>query len=90
MSVEQLEQQVQSLSAEERLRFAEWFDDHRHKLFPADETPAAQQAELLRRQKEFLDHPERFEPVGTEAELTEYLESIRREVRAPVSSRRLG
>ncbi|NBV22602.1 MAG: hypothetical protein EBS05_11890 [Proteobacteria bacterium] len=90
MSVEQLEQQVLALSPDERLRFAEWFDDHRHEIVPGDETPVAQQEELLRRRQEFLDHPERFERVRIEAEVTGYLEGIRREVHARVSSARPG
>ena len=90
MSVEQLEQQVQALSAAERQRFAEWFDDHRHDLLPPDETPAAQREELLRRRQEYFDHPERFEKVGTDADLNEYLGGVAREVRARVPSTRPG
>lgn len=88
MSVEQLERQIQSLSAAERARFAEWFDEHRHDFVPSHGTEAAQQAELLRRRQEYLDHPERFVEVGTDTELTEYLGGIAREVRARVPSPR--
>lgn len=90
MSVEQLEQQVQALSAAERQRFAEWFDDHRHEIIPPDETTAAQQEELLRRRQEYFDHPERFEKVETDVELNDYLGGIAREVRARVPSTRPG
>ncbi len=90
MSVEQLEQQVQALSADERQQFAEWFDDHRHEIIPPEETPPAQQEELIRRRQEYFEHPERFEKVGTDEELNEYLGGIAREVRARVSSTRPG
>jgi hypothetical protein len=90
MSVEQLEQQLEALSSAERQRFAEWFDDHRHDLIPSSETEAAQQAEMFRRRQEYFDHPERFEQVGTDAELNDYLGGIAREVRARVSPTRPG
>ncbi len=89
MSVEQLEQQVQALPLEERRRFAEWFEDHRPELLPDDTSPA-QQAEILRRQQEYSDHPERFTRIESEAVLNDYLGDIRREVRARISSTRPG
>ncbi|MFA6545515.1 MAG: hypothetical protein WCS99_13940 [Limisphaerales bacterium] len=89
MSVEHLEQQVQALPLEERWRFAEWFEDHRHELLPDDTSPV-QQAELLRRRQEYSDHPERFTRIETEAALNDYLGDVRREVRARVSSARPG
>ena len=57
MSVEQLEEQVQALSAEERQHFAEWFDDHRHDLVPPDEVLTAQEQELRQRLAEMEANP---------------------------------
>ena len=57
MSVEQLEQQVQALSAAERQRFAEWFDDHRHEIIPPDEILTAQEQEIRRRLDEMEANP---------------------------------
>ena len=57
MSVEQLEQQVQALSAEERQHFAEWFDNHRHDLIPPDEILTAQEREIRHRLAEMEANP---------------------------------
>ena len=57
MSVEQLEQQVQALSAEERQHFAEWFDNHRHDLLPPDDILTAQEQELRHRLAEMEANP---------------------------------
>ena len=57
MSVEQLEQQVQALSAEERQHFAEWFDNHRHDLIAQDEVLSAQEQEIRRRLTEMESDP---------------------------------
>jgi len=63
MSVEQIEASLAALSVSERLRFARWFDAHRHELLPeTDEISPAVRAELERRLKEMNTHPERLEP----------------------------
>ncbi len=53
MSIQQLEQTVRNLSAEELAKFAEWFDTYRTTFEPADaddgELSAGQRAELDRR-----------------------------------------
>jgi hypothetical protein len=54
MSVEQLEQRVQELSDQERVKFVTWLDDHRHELLAAS---AAQETEVLRRLAEVERDP---------------------------------
>ena len=75
MSVEQLEQQVQALSPDERLRFAEWFDDHRHEIVPPDAVASAQEREMLRRLAEMEADPSLRESFST-ADLDTLCESI--------------
>lgn len=61
MSVEQLEQNVLSLSQEERRRFFEWLYDHEDELIDIDaDIHPELKAELLRRREEALAHPERL------------------------------
>lgn len=59
MSVEQLERQIQQLAPEDRRKFAEWFDDHRHELLPV---PAAQEREVMARLREMEESPALLEP----------------------------
>ena len=62
MSVEQLEQSVLELSAEERRQFLYWMDDHRHELLPAEpDLHPEVKAEILRRRDELDAHPELLE-----------------------------
>ncbi len=61
MSVEQLEQSVLKLSAEERQRFLDWFFEHKDELIGADEIHPEVKAEILRRREEAVAHPEKLE-----------------------------
>ena len=86
MSIEQVETAIRGMPPEERRRLLLWLDEHRYELFAgADDVTDAQKAELLRRRKEYLEHPERFIRVTTEAELDRFFEDIRREVQARLS-----
>jgi recombinational DNA repair ATPase RecF len=62
MSVEQLEQSVLNLTAEERRRFLDWLCDHEEEWLGRDAGlhPEAR-AEILRRRDEALAHPEKLE-----------------------------
>jgi hypothetical protein len=63
MSVQKLEQQVRELPPAQLREFAEWWAAEGDNLLlaahPESETEAMK-AELLRRQEEYRDHPERF------------------------------
>ena len=61
MSVEQLEQSVLKLSAEERRRFMDWLFEHEDEFIAPDEIHPEVKAEILRRREEALAHPEKFE-----------------------------
>jgi hypothetical protein len=83
MSLEQLESSILALKPEERKQFAQWFEEHRDKLIPADEddelTPE-QQTKILRRRDQALAHPELLEPwEGTTDRLRQRLHEIRRQ-----------
>jgi hypothetical protein len=62
MSVEQLESAIKALPPEERERFADWFDDHRHELVRQRNVDEAQQAEVLARLHETDANPETLKP----------------------------
>jgi hypothetical protein len=66
MSVEQIEQSVLQLSAEERRQFAQWFYEHEDELAEPqtddDKIHPEVRAELERRLKEIDEHPELLEP----------------------------
>ena len=62
MSVEQIEQSVLRLGAEERRRFLDWLDDHRHELVRVADTEAAQQEEVLLRFQECETSPAQLQP----------------------------
>ena len=84
MSLEQLESSILSLAPEERKQFAQWFEEHRHDLLQGDdagdELTAEQQAEILRRRKQALAHPELLEPWdGTIDRVRQRLHELRRQ-----------
>jgi putative addiction module component (TIGR02574 family) len=86
MSVEQIEAGIRALPPEERAQLVEWFDDHRSELV-ADDVSEAQKAELLRRRKEYDEHPERFVRMDATG-IDEMCERINREVKRRVSPAR--
>ena len=61
MSVEQLEQSVLKLSAEERRRFMDWLFEHEDEFIAPDDIHPEVKAEILRRREEALAHPEKLE-----------------------------
>jgi hypothetical protein len=85
MSLEQLESSILSLNPEERKKFAQWFEEHRHDLMlddasSGDELTAEQQAEVLRRREQARAHPELLEPWdGTIDRVRERLHELRRQ-----------
>jgi hypothetical protein len=98
MSLAEIENQVLSLSEEERREFARWYRQNEGKILPPpldegeDEAPGeiseAMKSELLSRKQEYFDHPERFTRVNTDAELDAYFDEIRDEAQARLSSSR--
>jgi hypothetical protein len=89
MSVEQLECQIRALSPEERRQFASWFDDHRGELMGAGdfELSEEQTAELLRRRREYDEHPERFVRMDKKS-IGRMFNRVRKNVAARLSSAR--
>ena len=84
MSLEQIEASILDLSAEERRRFALWFEAHRSDLLPElqDEEDLAdeQKAEILRRRELALAHPDLLEPWdGTIERVRSKLHEVRRQ-----------
>jgi hypothetical protein len=63
MSVEQIETSVLQLPPEDRRRFLNWLYEHEDELLGSDdgEIHPEVQAEILRRRKEALAHPEKLE-----------------------------
>ena len=64
MSLEQLEQEILGLSAEERQRLALWFEENRREFIgdDSDDLSKEQEAEVVRRRDFALAHPELLEP----------------------------
>lgn len=76
MSVEQLEQSVLQLSAEERRQFFDWMDDHRHEIAQGEpEVSEGVKREIRRRSAELRDHPALAQPVDSQ-----YFERMKRQV----------
>jgi putative addiction module component (TIGR02574 family) len=86
MSVEQIEASIRALPPAERAQFVEWFDDHRSELV-ADDVSEAQKAELLRRRREYDEHPERFVRMDKKS-LGQMFNRVRKNVAARLSSAR--
>ena len=86
MSVEQIEATLLKLPSAERAAFANWFDAHRHELV-ADDLSDAQKTELLRRRREYDEHPERFVRMNKKS-LDQMFNRIRKNVAARLSSAR--
>jgi hypothetical protein len=94
MSVQEIEGRVRQLPPEELRRFAEWWERYRESALP--QTPgdnAASQAEsevvkqeLLGRQREYHDHPERFIRMDKK-DLDQMSREINEEVRQKTSAR---
>ena len=86
MSIEQVESAILELRPDERQRLLLWLDEHRHDLFSpvdADEDLSdAQKAELLRRRREYDEHPERFQRMDGPA-----LDAMFSRIRAHVAAR---
>jgi hypothetical protein len=89
MSVEQLESQIRALSPEERRQFASWFDNHRDELVERGdfELSKEQKTELLRRRREYDEHPERFTRMDKKS-LNRMFSRVRKNVAARLSSSR--
>ena len=90
MSVEQIEATLEAMPVSERQKFARWFDEHRHKLVGTDATDdlsEAQKAELLRRRREYDEHPERFARMDKKS-LDQMFGRVRKNVAARLSSAR--
>lgn len=99
MSVQELEERVKQLPPEDLRRFAQWWEGFRETslaVLPLDDAvpPEAEseavKAELVRRQREYREHPERFVHPGNAEDLGRFFEEIRREVAARVPSTRQG
>lgn len=76
MSVEQVQAAIEGLPPDERVRLAQWFDDHRHELVSA-EIASAQQREVLSRLAEMEKDPGALQPFE-EAHLDKMVEEFRR------------
>jgi hypothetical protein len=89
MSVEQIEASIESMSASERQEFVRWFEAHRDALLAADdfELDAAQKHEILKRRREYDEHPERFVPMDKKS-LSEMFNRVRKNVAARFPSAR--
>jgi hypothetical protein len=90
MSVEQLEAAIEALTPDERRKLAHWFDDQRHKLIPdevGDGLSEIQRVELLKRRREYDEHPERFIQMGAKS-LDRMFTRIRKNVAARLPSAR--
>jgi hypothetical protein len=87
MSVQEIEDRVRQLPPEELRRFAEWWRRfcETSPTAPLPEDGAAPQAEsdevkqeLLRRQQEYREHPERFLHIADSEQLDGFLKEVRR------------
>lgn len=90
MSVEQIEASIRALPPAERERFADWFDEHRYELIAAEadvDLSEAQKEALLRRRREYEEHPERFTHMD-KASLDQMFDRVRKNVAARLSSPR--
>jgi hypothetical protein len=85
VSLEQLESAILELTAQERQRLAEWFEENRRELLgddDSDELTEEQQAEIVRRRDSALVHPELLEPWdGTIERVRERLQSASAKLR---------
>ena len=64
MSVEQIEASIRALPPAERVRFSEWFENHRAELLgQADDASPAVRDELVLRLREIDEHPEILIPL---------------------------
>jgi hypothetical protein len=82
MSVEQIEQSVLQLSADERRQFVQWFFEHADELAGLDDNDIHPEvkAEILRRRNEADAHPESLEPwEGTTDRVRARLNELRRQ-----------
>jgi hypothetical protein len=82
MSVEQIEQSVLQLSAEDRRQFAQWFFEHADELAGLDDGTIhpAVRAEILRCRDEVDSRPELLEPwEGTTERVRARLHELRRQ-----------
>jgi putative addiction module component (TIGR02574 family) len=78
MSLEQLESAIVALPLEERLRLAEWFEQHLDELLGEAELSQEQKAEILRRRDAFLADPSIAEPwEGTAERIRQHLHARR-------------
>jgi hypothetical protein len=89
MSVEQIEANIESMPASERRKFVRWFDAHRDELLAAEvfELSDAQKREIVRRRREYDEHPERFIRMNKKS-LGQMFNRIRKNVAARLSSAR--
>lgn len=89
MSAEQIEATIEAMPVKERLKFARWFDEHRHELLGTarEGVSEAQKAELLRRRREYDEHPERFVRLNKKS-LGQMFTRVRKNVAARLSSAR--
>ncbi len=90
--MEQIKATIESMSASERKKIVRWFDEHRHELIgdagAADgDLSEAQEAELLRRRREYDEHPERFVSMDKKS-LDRMFARVRKNVAAQIPSAR--
>ena len=95
MSAQEIEERVRQLPPDELRRFAEWWESYResallpqppeHDSAPPAESEAVKQ-ELLARQREYNEHPERFVRMD-EKDLDQMFSEINEEVRQKTSAR---
>ena len=88
MSVQEIEERVRELSPEELRRFAEWWERYRESALvqaPTTESEPVKE-ELLARQREYHEHPERFVRMD-EKDLDSMLHELNEEVRQKASTR---
>lgn len=88
MSVQEIEQHVRELSPEELRRFSEWWEQFRESALlkaPSAESEPVKE-ELLARQREYREHPDRFVQMD-EKDLDTMLHEVNEEVRQKASAR---
>jgi hypothetical protein len=90
MSVEQIEATLLKLPREQRRQFADWFYRHENEILdPRDDDEVSPEIkdEVLRRRREYDEHPERFKRMDKKS-LDNMFKRVRKNVAARLSSAR--
>jgi hypothetical protein len=90
MSVEQIEATLLKLPRNERRQFAKWFYKHENEILEPrddDEISPEMKAEIMRRRREYDEHPEQFVRMD-EKSLNRMIRRVRKNVAARLSSAR--